>query len=879
MAETTNVFNPATGKVEAIDTSSLGRAAEATGSHELSAREQEAWNHQQAEDARGNNFIESQIAGGVGKVRGLGEAVGIPTDAIAGSVGDAFGKGDTVRGYINDLNRYHPIASTLGEIGGQTGGAIAAGELMGGGGGGGGLVSRLAEAGARGGLENLVASSTHDINESALGNADLAGEKLFAQMPKHFAAGFTGGIIGGAVGEGVGAAFSKLGKELPGALDNQANRLVGKEFGGDAALGAELRAHVGGVPKSSSEVTSALREEQSAFRKANQAETLASKDALAAKQTTEAAKLSAEQEARRARVLKESQAAIEELQSQHKAAREALDAQHGEAASAATKLESELNTARQQVKNLAGDLDKVKGATLPDSLSILREANAQLAPGASLTPPSPTAQALFNEWADTFAAKYKAKDSLKFTDLQNVIDGLSVMERRQRVVSGWGEDPDVAKTFAALKSAAQSEFDRASEATAASVSEAKSLSAARLRETIPQLEQAHANALEHVENIQGTIGKFDRIAATELKMAQREAAAQARQFERGVRTEDRAFDQASRAEEKAIPKASKETPVDTLLGKVKKPTEKPGLLESMGSTGLLVSLLHGNVAGAAMSAAGSFAAKTAASHGNLLAARTLSGLSDMIASSDGAIARLAGRATGKYVRQGIIDKAEDDHKPAPRSELTFDKVAKGVRDAQANPLILEQRVRQVAGPWAQQAPAVYASLLASQQRMQAFLESKLPLPRTDSLSPTPQLEHDDLSDSEKYDFLQYAKGASDPIQAMRDVVDGHGTEQQVEAVEAVYPGLYKQTQEEVKRALAMVRSPLDYERLNNIGTLLQMDTSEVMTGDFQSMQSDMYSSRENSEKVPGGSKPRGVNSRLSKSMMSAGDQIAANGEV
>jgi hypothetical protein len=52
-----------------------------------------------------------------------------------------------------------------------------------------------------------------------------------------------------------------------------------------------------------------------------------------------------------------------------------------------------------------------------------------------------------------------------------------------------------------------------------------------------------------------------------------------------------------------------------------------------------------------------------------------------------------------------------------------------------------------------------------------------------------------------------------------------------------------------------------------------MDTAEVMTGEFQSMLSDMYTQRAEDEKSAGGSKPRGVNSRLSKSMQSASQQM------
>jgi hypothetical protein len=716
---TTKTFNPTTGKVEEIDSSSLGRAEEASGSHMLSAKELEAWQQQQADEARGNNLVESAIAGQVGTIRGLGESIGVPTDQIATQVGKVVGQEDTVKGYLNDLRKFHPLTSFVGENAGQMAGGVAIGELTGGGAPAKSIATRLGGGALRAGLENTVAGTTHDINETYLGNADAAGQKIFAQMPKHFLGGAAAGLIMGGAGEGLSAAGAAIQKHAPAWLDKQASAAVGREFGGGAALGHELRARVGGeIPTDPAALTSALRAEQKAFREGAQAEVATAKEALAGKQTTEAAKLSAEQEGRRIAKAKEAQAALEEIRTQHKTAREALDAQHGEAASSAVKLESELVEARTKMRNLADELDKVKGAELPSARNIIGEANAKFVPGDSLTPPSPRSQALFNEWAEAFEAKY-AGGAVPFKDLQGVIKGIDVMERRQRVVSGWGDDPEVRQAFSAIRDAAKSEFDRASEATANAVSDAKGLSAAQLRESIPQLEKALQSANDNVDSLQAAIFKFDRQAATEVKLAEREAKGGAREFERGVREEDRAFDRASKAEEKGIPKASKETPVDTLLGKIKRKPED----EQVGNIGLggaLMSLLHGNVAGAAMSAIGGFAAQNVKAQGNLLAARTLKGLSEYIANADGAIFKMAGRAVGRYARSSAT---REDNAPK-REAMTFDKVAKSVRQAQNNPLILEQRVRAVAGSL--QVAAVDPAAHAGVSRGQAAGASRRP---------------------------------------------------------------------------------------------------------------------------------------------------------
>lgn len=860
-------YNPTVGKVEAVDPSKLARQAEADGSRELSAVDVARYEAQQRREAREGDYVQGRIAETVGKVRGVGEAFGVPTDEVAGGVADLFGKGIETRGYLRGLNEDHPFMSGAGELAGQVGGSIGVGALTGGGGTAGGVAKRFGGYALRGGLENLVIGSTHDVNEGSLGNPDLAGEKLLAQMPKHLVLGAVGGVVGGAIGEGIGAAWNAFSKSAPKALESGADRLIGREFGGDAALGAEIRSKVGKVPGSAEEVVSTLQREQQGFQAASLARTASEREALAARQVGEAGKLSAEQEARRLATAKESKRALEELASQHQAAREALTEQAAQATKQATELAAEREAARLQLRSLAGKLDAVPGAELPNARTILDSAKATF--GGTLAPSSPNAQKLFQEWTQAF--EERAAKGLSFKELQSSIKSLDQMEVRQRVVSGWGNDPEVAKAFQSLRQAARDEFDRASEATAAMAGDSTSLSAKGLRDRIPELDKAYKEALAGVDQTEAATLAFERAARKEAALAEREAAQGTRKLEAGIREEDRAFDRASRAEEKALPKASKETPVDTLLGRIKAPAkaEASPAGVALGLGGAALSLAHGNAAGAAMGALSALQATGARSGNNLTAARTMRALADLLSKSDGEIARVAGRAVGRYVRQG----SDTDLPKSSKREVTFEKAAKEVRSAAANPLMLESRVREAAGPWAKDAPGVYSALLTAAQRQQAFLASKLPQSRVDPLSPTAHLEPDDLSDTEKYDFLQYFKASKDPVKAMEDVAAGKGTPQQVEAVEAVYPQMYEQTKNELRRYLASLTKPLDYDYAVNIGTLMQVDTDTVMTGGFQSALADMYSEREKSEEMPGGSKPRGVNSRLSKSMQSAGQSM------
>lgn len=876
MAEPTtqNVVNPKTGEVGSVLPEKLARA-QAAGVRQMSGDEAAAYLEEQRHD---RDFGEAYAAHVIGKVRGVGEAFGLPVDPLATGVASAFGKSDETRNYLNELKRWQPGESAMGELAGQVGGSVAGGELLGGGGGlarapsaAGRIVQSAGSSAVRGGLENLIIGSTSDINEAALGNTDLAGEKLFAEMPKHFVTGALAGGLFGAGGEVLAEGAGALKRSLPTALERRASEAVGKEIGGGLEEGAALRARMGKTPVSSTEIADFLTKEQAAYRDASQATALRARGDVEGAHTTAAWQQSAKAEADRLTSAMEAKAAVEAVEAGHVTARKAIADEQTKATEALGKLTEERATAQKQLRSLATDLDKVKGAELPSAKNIMDNATAQFAPAAnpSLTPPSPRAVALFNEWANTFETRFGETGKMKFTELQDVVKSLDVMEKRQRVVSGWGSDPEVKRAFDALKKSARDEFDRASDITAGSVSEAKGLHAARLRASIPELDNAVASAEENVGKLDGVARDFERGAAQEVREAERAGFKAMRGKEKVLRAEESAMNQQQRAELRGLPKAATKTPVDAQLRATKSGGVDSGIgLMSMG--GAAMSLLHGNVAGAAMSVMGGLAAHTAKAQGNLLAARTMSGLAERIAKADGAIARYAGRTVGRYARQSAEVSQEAT---ASRPRLTFEKVAQRVRDAESNPLIIEQRVRSVAGDWAAQAPGVYSSLLSSAVRSQQFLSSKLPPARTDPYSLTQHLETDDLSDTEKYDFVQYAKAVSDPVEVLKDVADGSVTPQQVEAIQAVYPQLYGQMKAEVLRRVADLEHPLDYERSVNIGTLLNVDTNEVMTGEFQSMLSNMYSTREKNEQIDGGSKPRGVNSRLSKSSASAGQQM------
>lgn len=276
MTQRVNIVNPQTGQVESIPESSLARAQETTGARRATAAEV-------AEAKKPTEFSpgETWLAGQYATAKGTAEAIGIPIDAAATGIASLIGKEqeEKTRKYLRDLEEKHPLISGWQRTMGNVSGALGAAELLGAPGAVSAGLPRGAAAvagrAAYGGAENVVAATTRDINEASLGRSDANGDKLFANIPKHFAvgAGATLAFEGaGALAErGISALASKGGS----ALERGANRALGHEVGLSGAeaeaAGQQIRGltgkHLGKeVPGKPSELASILETEQKSLR-------------------------------------------------------------------------------------------------------------------------------------------------------------------------------------------------------------------------------------------------------------------------------------------------------------------------------------------------------------------------------------------------------------------------------------------------------------------------------------------------------------------------------------------------------------------------------------------------------------------------------------
>lgn len=161
-------------------------------------------------------------AAGVAAVRGLGGALGVPTDSVALDMAESFGTPreevdayqgrrmvggrEQARQALVGLQQVNPLASMGGEIAGIAGSAVVGGGLLGRVAAGAEGVSgalglgRLGTGLVRGAAEGAYLGGISSVNEAALGDTELTAQKVVAGMGH-----------GAFLGAGMGAGFAGLG--------------------------------------------------------------------------------------------------------------------------------------------------------------------------------------------------------------------------------------------------------------------------------------------------------------------------------------------------------------------------------------------------------------------------------------------------------------------------------------------------------------------------------------------------------------------------------------------------------------------------------------------------------------------------------------------
>ncbi len=774
------------------------------------------------------SMIDYMAAGAHGRVRGQAEAFGVPIDEKAVDFAEALGGPESrkaTQAYIKKLEEVYPSTSAINRVLGTVGGAVAGAEITGGGSVEKGLAGVVSRA-ARGGVENVVQNYASDFNEQALGGPAVNGEKMVAAMPKHFMFG-AGAVLGleglGAMGRGLASA----GAEAAPSLERGAMSAVARDAGGGAELGERIVGlNKGRLPGSASEVAEILSAEQGVIR-----------EGARGKYASEVAESVGRAEAQRGETILDAMGrggqGVEEAELRAMQVRKGLDREIREIDSFRKQVASEHSTA----SDLAERLGKERAEHAEQLEKALEKVNDLNMP----------------EYDPEHLRSIVGRDAPSALDYFNPMDGTK-LQRAARAIE------------TAESVAAENEVRR-------------------LVTVGDQIDNAHKAAMGHVADLDGVMRTLDyqykeRLAYLsgakphpDLMAAEAAIPRAEREGQKIVKEATKEADRTVADARKSVPKPSEKTELDPHVRAAQDAAARPAAGIGGGAlVGAGISLGHGNVLGAGLSLLSGFASNTARLQGNYVAARVMRGLSAELTAFDQAIKTGAMRAIGVGGRAAAVAALpKGEEKPKPK--VTFEQVSERVIAASSNPIIIQNRVQMAMGPWAAHAPMLYASTLSAAERAQEFLLSVLPRPQIDPYSLTPHLEKGDVPDSQKYDFMQYVSAIDDPIAVFRDVHDGTVTDQQIEAVQAVYPLLFAEMQMEVQRQMIFLEKPMPYEREINVGRLLGVRTNEVLDPTFQNMLRLSYEEKAENNAPMLGSKPNSAEANVSKGMMSDAQRV------
>jgi hypothetical protein len=111
------------------------------------------------------------------------------------------------------------------------------------------------------------------------------------------------------------------------------------------------------------------------------------------------------------------------------------------------------------------------------------------------------------------------------------------------------------------------------------------------------------------------------------------------------------------------------------------------------------------------------------------------------------------------------------------------------------------------------------------------------------------------SDQQKSDFLRIAAVVKSPLSLLGELHSGRVTQDQVDAVQALYPELYKQVQQTALTAIADRKAPLPYEKRKTLGILLAIPTDPILQPAVVSAMQASYSPGDTGDSPPPGGPP------------------------
>jgi hypothetical protein len=217
---------------------------------------------------------------------------------------------------------------------------------------------------------------------------------------------------------------------------------------------------------------------------------------------------------------------------------------------------------------------------------------------------------------------------------------------------------------------------------------------------------------------------------------------------------------------------------------------------------------------------------------------TFGGLSEMHA---GSMARLDG-AIDTALARGSTEQLPPV-KPRDFSHGRFEQEAKRVAALSAAPETVKSHLGKQTAPLQGHAPEIAAAVNQKVAAAVRYLGTKLPPGYTDT-GPNPTLTPNvrpPVSKPAMTEFLRSVDAVEKgPDGILRDVLRGHGTLEEADAMKSVYPAYYEEARQRVFAKCSSRSAPVPFQTAVRLGILFDMPTDPSLQADLIQQEQQMY---------------------------------------
>jgi hypothetical protein len=231
---------------------------------------------------------------------------------------------------------------------------------------------------------------------------------------------------------------------------------------------------------------------------------------------------------------------------------------------------------------------------------------------------------------------------------------------------------------------------------------------------------------------------------------------------------------------------------------------------------------------------------------------TLGGLSEVSKAAKAHLDDVVSMALAKNTTQ----------RPTPKvnySSKRFDEEAERIKNLATSPNAVSNHLSKQTAAIANHAPEVAAGVNSKAAGAVKYLSSKLPASYRDpSSSPTltPNAQKPAASNADMTKFLRTVDAVEKgPTEIFKDVMRGHGTLEEVDALRNVYPASYEEIRRRVLEKCTSLDKPLPYQKAVRLGILFDAPTHESLQADLIQQEQAMYAAKKQTPNPGSGPAP------------------------